>query len=328
MNYLGEINKFQTWVAVHPELSAAARILWFALMHYNNGCGWKKEFSLSVSGLALTTGLSESTIYRARKQLCDSGRIAFSKGHYGQASVYRVIPFAANTYHNSSGEAESLTLTEKESRTCINEGQNNTYDGNGEQYNEHYNKPFSSRDNSQYGSSCVGQSNDRPVPYRQKYSQTNCQSNCQDDCQNEGTFDDIPKQNKNKQNDGKENLAKKEYPAELADEDGFMPPSLEMVRAYCLVRGNTVDPEQFVDYYQRRDWFVGQTKMKNWKAVVRSWERRKIVNTQTTPPKEQTSLLTGHTPPRKYVYINGGDGSYVDYQGGLVQVKDGQFIFK
>ena len=319
MNYLGEINKFQTWVAVHPELSAAARILWFALMHYNNGCGWKKEFSLSVSGLALTTGLSESTIYRARKQLCDSGRIAFSKGHYGQASVYRIIPFAANTYQNSSGEAESLTPTEKESRTCINEEQNNTYDGNGEQYN----KPFSSRDNSQYGSSCVGQSNDRPVPYRQEYSQsncqeysqTNCQSNCQDDCQNEGMFDGIPKQNKSKQNDRKENLSKKGDPVELIDEAGCTPPSLEMVQAYCLARGNTVDPKQFVDYYQRRDWFVGQTKMKNWKAVVRSWERRQIVKKQTASPNEQTSSLNEQMPSKKYVYIDAGDGSYVDAEG-------------
>ena len=311
MNYLGEINKFQTWVAVHPELSAAARILWFALMHYNNGCGWKKEFSLSVSGLALTTGLSESTIYRARKQLCDSGRIAFSKGHYGQASVYCIIPFAANTYQNSSGEAESLTPTEKESRTCISEGQNNTYGGNGEQYN----KPFSSRDNSQYGSSCVGQSNDRPVPYRQEYSQTNCQSNCQDDCQNEGMFDGIPKQNKTKQNDRKENLSKKGDPVELIDEAGCTPPSLEMVQAYCLARGNTVDPKQFVDYYQRRDWFVGQTKMKNWKAVVRSWERRQIVKKQTASPNEQISSLNEQMPPKKYVYIDAGDGSYVDAEG-------------
>lgn len=311
MNYIEEINKFQTWVAVHPELSAAARILWFALMHYNNGCGWKKEFSLSVSGLALTTGLSESTIYRARKQLCDSGRIAFSKGHYGQASVYCIIPFAANTYQNSSGEAESLTPTEKESRTCINEGQNNTYDGNGEQYN----KPFSSRDNSQYGSSCVGQSNDRPVPYRQEYSQTNCQSNCQDDCQNEGMFDGIPKQNKTKQNNRKENLSKKGDPVELIDEAGCTPPSLEMVQAYCLARGNTVDPKQFVDYYQRRDWFVGQTKMKNWKAVVRSWERRQIVKKKTASPNEQTSSLNEQMPPKKYVYIDAGDGSYVDAEG-------------
>ena len=54
----------------------------------------------------------------------------------------------------------------------------------------------------------------------------------------------------------------------------FVPPSVEEVRDYCLERGNSVDPQRFVDYYSSNGWMVGKTKMKDWKAAVRNWEQR------------------------------------------------------
>lgn len=53
----------------------------------------------------------------------------------------------------------------------------------------------------------------------------------------------------------------------------FVPPTVEEVRAYCLERKNNVDAERFVDYYESKGWIVGKTKMKDWKASVRTWER-------------------------------------------------------
>lgn len=53
----------------------------------------------------------------------------------------------------------------------------------------------------------------------------------------------------------------------------FTPPTVEEVRAYCQERQNNVDPEKFVDYYTSNGWVVGKSKMKDWKAAVRSWER-------------------------------------------------------
>ena len=44
--------------------------------------------------------------------------------------------------------------------------------------------------------------------------------------------------------------------------------------AYCLERKNSVDAERFVNYYASNGWIVGKTKMKDWKAAVRTWERR------------------------------------------------------
>ena len=54
----------------------------------------------------------------------------------------------------------------------------------------------------------------------------------------------------------------------------FAPPTVEEVSAYCQERGNNVNPERFVNYYSSNGWMVGRTKMKDWKASVRTWEQR------------------------------------------------------
>ena len=53
----------------------------------------------------------------------------------------------------------------------------------------------------------------------------------------------------------------------------FVKPGVEEVRAYCLERGNSVDAQKFVDYYESNGWRVGRNPMKDWKAAVRTWER-------------------------------------------------------
>ena len=54
----------------------------------------------------------------------------------------------------------------------------------------------------------------------------------------------------------------------------FVKPTLDDVQAYCRERQNNVDPESFVDFYESKGWKVGNQSMKDWKAAVRTWERR------------------------------------------------------
>lgn len=55
----------------------------------------------------------------------------------------------------------------------------------------------------------------------------------------------------------------------------FSPPTLEEVSAYCMERGNRIDPQHFVDYYEARGWELKpRQKVKDWKACVRTWEQR------------------------------------------------------
>lgn len=59
-------------------------------------------------------------------------------------------------------------------------------------------------------------------------------------------------------------------------------PTVEEIASYCKERNNRIDPKHFYDYYDARGWMLGNTKMKDFRAVVRDWERRE--------PKEMHSL--------------------------------------
>lgn len=59
-----------------------------------------------------------------------------------------------------------------------------------------------------------------------------------------------------------------------------IPPTLEEVKAYCIERGNSVDPEAFIAFYESNGWKVGKNPMKDWKAAVRTWEKRELKRTE------------------------------------------------
>ncbi|MBR5301163.1 MAG: replisome organizer [Bacteroidales bacterium] len=53
------------------------------------------------------------------------------------------------------------------------------------------------------------------------------------------------------------------------------PPTLEEVTAYCKERGNKVDPQRFIDYYQSQSWKKANGRpVTDWKACVRTWEQK------------------------------------------------------
>ena len=54
----------------------------------------------------------------------------------------------------------------------------------------------------------------------------------------------------------------------------FTPPTLEEVQLYCGERNNGIDAQRFIDFYSSKGWKVGNTKMKDWKAAIRTWENR------------------------------------------------------
>jgi hypothetical protein len=75
----------------------------------------------------------------------------------------------------------------------------------------------------------------------------------------------------------------------------FRPPSLEEVRAYCRERGNTVNPQQWLDHYSANGWKVGRNSMKDWKAAVRNWERNGI----NCPADANGKIVTPYDPVAK-----------------------------
>lgn len=68
----------------------------------------------------------------------------------------------------------------------------------------------------------------------------------------------------------------------------FLPPTAEEVRAYCAERGRGVDPDRWYNYHLARNWFLGRTPMRDWKAGVRAWEG----------PVVESGAATGAMRPR------------------------------
>ena len=67
----------------------------------------------------------------------------------------------------------------------------------------------------------------------------------------------------------------KESNTEREKRKRFTPPTLEEVSAYCRELNSKIDPQQFIDYYTANGWVQGKGKpIKDWKAAVRTWNRR------------------------------------------------------
>lgn len=85
----------------------------------------------------------------------------------------------------------------------------------------------------------------------------------------------------------------------------FTPPTVEEVKAYCLERKNNIGPEAFWDYYEARGWELSKgRKMKDWRACVRTWEKKSFDNGGALSKKQKWR-------EQKDAYIH-GDRTYTD----------------
>lgn len=75
-----------------------------------------------------------------------------------------------------------------------------------------------------------------------------------------------PKENPNPNPNPKENMR--------VPRASFKPPTVGEVEEYCQERGNSVNAANFVDFYASKGWKIGNSPMKDWRAAVRTWERR------------------------------------------------------
>ena len=78
----------------------------------------------------------------------------------------------------------------------------------------------------------------------------------------------------------KENKTDKSVLSKKVPDRNKIPPTVEMVRAYCEERNNGIDANRFCDYYQAKDWRIGKDKMKDWEAAVRTWEGKRKQETK------------------------------------------------
>lgn len=95
-------------------------------------------------------------------------------------------------------------------------------------------------------------------------------------------------QNKDKDKSKNKDNALKSAENKRAREARFTPPTVEEVAAYCRERGNSVDAQRFVDFYASKGWKVGSQHMVDFKAAVRTWERREDVKQRSEKPAAES----------------------------------------
>ena len=112
----------------------------------------------------------------------------------------------------------------------------------------------------------------------------------------------------------------------------FRPPTAEEVAAYCEERGNTVNPEKFVNHYEANGWMRGKTKLKDWKAAVRTWEQNedeKRARTGSNGSRARQvadrldSIIRDGLPEERTERMGGGD--LPEAAGGVRGALDGEY---
>lgn len=69
----------------------------------------------------------------------------------------------------------------------------------------------------------------------------------------------------------------------------FSKPSIDDIRSYCFQRGNNVDAESFFNFYESKGWLIGKSPMKDWKAAIRTWEKRETQRPAAAPRPRRMS---------------------------------------
>lgn len=283
MKYIEELNRFHVWLASHPDMPTPARLLWFVLMHYNNGCYWKRVFSLSMARLTAATGLSPSAVKRARSVLQEVRRIRYMPRKGGLSTLYEIIPLEEEGIKTACAgrggranehiipDSTPMSMDPLNSTTVSVETQK---DVSATTLDDVPTAPLDHVPEEQCNDVSTILHEEGPTVL-----QDEPRGELQGELQGGQRGGHIHRQDKTRLDNTKETTVKKGKPeqgkAKKIPKCCFTPPSVAMVRAYCEERSNHIDPEEFVDFYGSKGWMVGKSKMKDWKCAVRNWERRR-----------------------------------------------------
>jgi hypothetical protein len=79
------------------------------------------------------------------------------------------------------------------------------------------------------------------------------------------------------------------YPA-TSVEKIFTPPSLTELKSFIETEKLSISAETFIDFYNARNWCMGNIKISDWQAVARMWHRRQQENSKSI--KNGTNQIT------------------------------------
>jgi hypothetical protein len=117
MKYIQEVNAFYDWLETNS-MAVSSVALWHALVHICNKTGWSREFAVAVSVLSAKTGLERRTIYNARNELKQKGRLDFRERKGNQCAIYMLNFFSNECENSGTNFAHNLSRSDLENDCC------------------------------------------------------------------------------------------------------------------------------------------------------------------------------------------------------------------
>ena len=117
MNYILQLNSFGDFVTQFPQPPKALAV-YYALLHINNKCRWRKSFTVANLTLQSYCSISRSELHKLRNNLIKNGLIEYHKGHGSQAGTYRIVCLYETQMETQSG-TQIDTQMETQSGTQI-----------------------------------------------------------------------------------------------------------------------------------------------------------------------------------------------------------------
>ena len=243
MTYIELINQF--WALNREHSFTPNEIsLYFALLDICHSLGWRNPFNQSSRNLATQCNLNEKTLTKARNYLKQAGLIEFKSGDGRRNNTVYTLK-GGKIYHLSDHLSPPLS--------------------------DHLSPPLSDH--------LSGQNDgDNIILDIKEYKEINKESNLSIlesnvSCVLEDKVINLKKEKEKFKKEKEKSCAQKDK------ERLIIPPTLEMVAAYCVERGNDVVAQKFIDYYESRGWnYKTGQKMKDWQAAVRTWEGNEFNN--------------------------------------------------
>lgn len=295
MNYIELINQFwQTRRRV--QFSAVETDLYFFLLQESNIRKWENPFECTNGLICASIGISEKTLIDVRNRLQTKGLISFVGGQKKKKSPVYTLLYCKNesiTVSNEVSKTVSKTVS-KNPNINININKTETKEENieiKEEVKPPLNFPFSSDlflkkwdllTSSPVWSKKAPESLQLSLNTLSEYPEPFVLEMMNYAIESEWSMFKGIEMKRYFLEWQKQQKPEKQKPEKITR---FKPPTLAEVTAYCKERKNSVNPQNFIDFYTSKGWMVGKSKMKDWQACVRTWEQSEK---ETKAPKVAT----------------------------------------
>lgn len=281
MTYIDYLNRFNRWLDSNT-LSSSAQLLYFKILDVFNRANWPECVQIDNRRLTLLADVySEKSAIKARNELVEVGLIAYEQGKKGNPGKYSLSINTVNIHCNKYSEI--ITVNENSAIDSENDSKSLIYNNiNNKTLEKTKNKTIYDSDFGKVYSAFA----DSIDPVASQFiidELSNFYEKMDAECCLKAIEIAVSGGFKTKNWNYVKGILKKKlgrgvHSIDDWDKDeqnikqnGFIPPTAEMVEEYCNEIERYIEVNKFLNYYNSVGWKRGNTPVTDWKALIASW---------------------------------------------------------